>query len=252
MKHIAGDFRVSREEIIGKKFIPLIPEEEQRLVREHFASLSTENPIATITHRIIMPDGALRWQWWSDRAIFNEQGILTEYQSVGRDITEKKEIEDALQDSKDRLNAIVDGSPIPQFVIDQDHRVIYWNSALERYSRIPAAEIIGTSRHWRAFYPSERPCLADLLVEKDLDHIPQWYEGKYKQSGLIEGGFEVTDFFPHLGHSGIWLYFTAAPIRNSQAKLSVQWKHWRMSPTGRRRKRRSGKRTRRLRNHLKR
>ena len=36
-----------------------------------------------------MPDGSIRWQRWSDRAIFDDQGIVIEYQSVGRDITER-------------------------------------------------------------------------------------------------------------------------------------------------------------------
>ena len=36
-----------------------------------------------------MPDETIRWQRWSDRAIFDDQGKVTEYQSVGRDITER-------------------------------------------------------------------------------------------------------------------------------------------------------------------
>ena len=40
-----------------------------------------------------MPDGTIRWQRWSDRAIFDTSGAIVEYQSVGRDITEQKEAE---------------------------------------------------------------------------------------------------------------------------------------------------------------
>jgi len=46
-----------------------------------------------IDQRIIMPDGSTRWQRWSDRAIFDPNGRVIEYQSVGRDITEQKELE---------------------------------------------------------------------------------------------------------------------------------------------------------------
>ena len=208
-------FNVPRDAIIGHKFTPVIPHEDQPLVREHFTSLTRENPTTIVTHRIIMPDGNVRWQRWSDRAIFDEEGTLIEYQSVGRDISDQKEMEEALRDSKDTLNAIVRGSPIPQFVIDRKHRVIHWNETLEKYSGIKAEEIIGTNQQWKAFYQKERPCMADLLVDDKTETIPQWYEGRYAKSKLIEGGYEATGFFPHMGQSGTWLYFTAAPIRNS-------------------------------------
>jgi signal transduction histidine kinase len=44
-----------------------------------------------------MPDGSIRWQRWSDRAIFDEKGRIVEYQSVGRDITEQKELEKEME-----------------------------------------------------------------------------------------------------------------------------------------------------------
>jgi PAS domain S-box-containing protein len=108
---------------------------------------------------------------------------------------------------------IIDGSPVPQFVIDQRHQIIHWNQALEEYSGIKEIEVIGTNQQWRAFYSEERPCLADLLVEGATDQIEDWYSGKYSHSKLVEGAFEATDFFPDM-LGGVWLYFTAATIRD--------------------------------------
>ncbi|MDD1699866.1 MAG: PAS domain S-box protein [Methanoregula sp.] len=99
-------FNKSRQEIVGKKFFPRIPQEDHRQVREHFASLTKENPSATDTHRIIMPDGSVRWHRWSDRAIFDKKGSIVEYQSVGRDITENKRTEDALALACQKLNLL--------------------------------------------------------------------------------------------------------------------------------------------------
>ena len=206
-------------EFIGKKFTPEIPPEDRVKVRDHFASLSHDHPVSSIDHRIIMPDGSLRWQRWVDRAIYDEQSNLTEYQTVGRDITDIKQAEMAIRDSENKLNAIVRGSPIPLFVIDRDHKVIKWNEALEIYSGIPAEQVLGTNQQWRAFYPDERPCIADLLVEGQIEKIPQWYSGKYTKSKLIDAGYEATDFFPHMGPSGTWLHFTAAPIWDSNGSI---------------------------------
>ena len=99
-------FKKSREDLIGKKFFPRIPAEDHRQVREHFASLTKENPSAIDTHRVIMPDGSLRWQRWSDRAIFDKKGSIVEYQSVGQDITEQKRAEDALALACQKMNLL--------------------------------------------------------------------------------------------------------------------------------------------------
>ncbi len=98
-------FNKKKEEFIGKKFKPDIPKEDQSLFKEHFPSLTKEHPIATLDHRIIIPDGEIRWQQWTDRAIFNDQGILIEYQSVGRDITETKRSEEQLHFKNVELHA---------------------------------------------------------------------------------------------------------------------------------------------------
>ncbi|HOD36603.1 MAG TPA: PAS domain S-box protein [Syntrophales bacterium] len=131
------------------------------------------------------------------------------------DITEKRRAEEELKESEQRLYSILQNSPIPAFVIGNDHRVIFWNRALEELSKIPADEILGTTQHWRAFYKKERPCMADLLVDSEIGRIPKWYVDKYTKSGLLEEAFEATDFFPDLGEEGKWLRFTAAAIRDS-------------------------------------
>lgn len=138
---------------------------------------------------------------------------------IGRDLTERRRTETALRESEDRLHSIVQGSPISTFVIDKDHKVVYWNRALEELSRIKAAEVIGTQGHWKAFYGEERPCMADLLVDEDFDRIPELYAGRYKKSNLFEEAYEASDFFPDLSNGGRWLRFTAAAIRDSQGNL---------------------------------
>lgn len=117
------------------------------------------------------------------------------------------------------LKGCINGYPIPAFVISKDHRILYWNRALEELSQISAREVIGTNQQWRAFYRRERPCLADLLVDGALDEIQQWYEEKYAKSALIDEAYEATDFFPELGVSGRWLRFTAAIIRNAVGEI---------------------------------
>jgi PAS domain S-box-containing protein len=150
------------------------------------------------------------------RLTFDDKRYLA---GIGIDITDRKRAENALAESESRLNAILQGLPVPSFVIDGNHRVTHWNRALENYSGIKAKDIIGTNQHWRAFYPTERPCMADLQVDGMEARIPVWYAGKCVPSTLIENAYEVTDFFPRMGSLGAWLWFTCAPITGPDGKV---------------------------------
>jgi two-component system cell cycle sensor histidine kinase/response regulator CckA len=132
---------------------------------------------------------------------------------------ECKEMEEALKESAQLLQSIIQGSPIPTFVIGNDHKVIYWNKALEELSGISAAEVIGTNRHWRAFYTEERPCMADILVHKNIAAIPVLYADRYIKSPLLDDAYEATEFFPALGDTGKWLRFTTAAMKNFHGNI---------------------------------
>jgi len=99
-------FDKKREEIIGHRFRPILHPEDREIVARHIASITPEHPVMDIDQRIIMPDGSTRWQKWSDRAIFDENGRVVEYQSVGRDITNTKEAEDALRQANKKLTLL--------------------------------------------------------------------------------------------------------------------------------------------------
>jgi len=119
-------------------------------------------------------------------------------------------------DREQRLQSVIQGSPIPTFVIGRDHNVIYWNHALTKITGISSQEIVGTSEHWRAFYDRKRPCIADLLIDGKEEDVYHWYAGKKAKSYLTQGSYEATSFFPALGESGKWLRLTAASIRDAR------------------------------------
>jgi PAS domain S-box-containing protein len=145
-------FSKSRDEIIGKKFIPRVPAEDQALVSNHFSSLTREHPTAIVTHRIILADGQVRWQRWSDRAIFDEHGILTEYQSVGRDVTEQKQAEEALRESETSLASIFRAAPVGIGLVS-DRVLIRVNDRICEMIGYSQAELVG--KNSRILYPTD-------------------------------------------------------------------------------------------------
>ncbi|MEN6442882.1 MAG: PAS domain S-box protein [Methanoregula sp.] len=125
----------------------------------------------------------------------------------------------SLHNAESRLDTLMNGSPAPQFVIDADHRVILWNRALEISTGIKGSDVMGSTHPWYALYGGERPTLADLLVDGKVEQLPAYYKGKITKSKIMDGSYEVVDFFPNIGKDGSWFYLTASPVRDEKGTL---------------------------------
>lgn len=119
-----------------------------------------------------------------------------------------------------KLYEILQGMPIPTFVIDRRHIITHWNVACEHALGFAAHEMIGTSRQWEAFYTDERPVMADLVLgNAPEDQLGRHYGDRWRKSLHVEGGYETEDYYPHIGVGGTWFFFTAAPLRNAQGEV---------------------------------
>lgn len=212
------------DELVGRQISDFMFEED---VPDHARRIANRRRGISENYerRFRRKDGQTVWTLVSATPLLDNNQRFQGSFAMFTDITERKEAErkaresnDLLRASEQHLKAVVNGSPIPQFVIGRDHRIIYWNRALEECSGLRAEEMVGTREQWRAFYGSERPCLADLLVEDETDRIEQLYAGKYSRSRLIEGAFEGVDFFPEM-RGGTWLSFTVALIHNKDGEV---------------------------------
>ena len=56
--------------------------------------------------------------------------------------------------------------------------------------------------------------MADVILDQiDKQAIQVLYGSQWRESALIEGAYEAEVFFPKVGETGKWLWFTAAPIK---------------------------------------
>jgi PAS domain S-box-containing protein len=124
------------------------------------------------------------------------------------------EIERELIESEKTLSQIIEGSTIPTFVLNKDHVVTHWNKAMEKFTGARAETMVGTTRPSKPFWGEERPTMADVILDQiDEDEIKKLYGETWRKSALIEEAYEAEVFFPRLGESGKWCWFTAAPIK---------------------------------------
>ncbi len=130
------------------------------------------------------------------------------------------EIEKGFIKSERALSQIIEGSTIPTFVLNKDHVVTHWNKALENLTGVQAATMVGTTRPSTPFWGEERPTMADVILDQiGEDEIKKLYGEQWRKSALIEEAYEAEVFFPRLGESGKWCWFTAAPIKGPDGTI---------------------------------
>jgi PAS domain S-box-containing protein len=90
-------FEITPGQALSGSFMPLIVQEDRHAVDEKISRLkSGAAKVETDIYRVIRPDGSIGWQEWTDQAIHDESENLVEFQSVGRDITERKHAEEII------------------------------------------------------------------------------------------------------------------------------------------------------------
>jgi len=89
-------FGKTREELVGKSFTPLVHEEDIETTLQAMEKLYVP-PYRTYVEQRAMTVHGWRWIAWEDSGILNDEGELVEIQGVGRDITNRKQAEEALR-----------------------------------------------------------------------------------------------------------------------------------------------------------
>ena len=131
------------EELIGRSFLEEIPVEDREAVEEKIASLTPDNPFASDEHQWVLPDGQVRWAHWTDRAIFDSEGQAVEYQSVGRDITKRRLLEEELRHERNFVTAILDTAGALVVVLDTEGRIVRFNRACQECSGYTQEKVEG-------------------------------------------------------------------------------------------------------------
>ncbi|MCX5712437.1 MAG: PAS domain S-box protein [Candidatus Omnitrophica bacterium] len=123
-----------------------------------------------------------------------------------------------LEEKERIMEAIIQNSAVAIFVINAQHKVIYWNAACEELTGLKAKGLLGTGNYWKAFYDNYRPCVADIIIDNQFSDMARFYKD-YRGSSLIRNGLHAEGWYPKLNGKDRYLVFDAAPVYNTNGKL---------------------------------
>lgn len=96
-------FGKNRADLMGMNILFFVPDDDRPRLVQHLSGFSVDHSVATLEHRIVLAERGQRWLQRTDRAIFDDRGHIFEFQSVARDITDRKLLEDQIQAAQVQL-----------------------------------------------------------------------------------------------------------------------------------------------------
>jgi len=212
-----------RKEFIGKFIFEIFPE-KRNFYKKILSSSGHYGHSEEFEEEFIKKSGELKNYLTIVKPLRNNLGKIWGIQINSFELRERRALEKIARGKELLYSDLFEGSVIPMFAIDRNHKITHWNRAFEKVCGISAKKMIGTNQQWKAFYSHKRPVLADLVLEKKvLKTIPKWYKegGKIlvKKSLALSDVYQGENFFPKMGESGKWLYFVATTIKNKEGRV---------------------------------
>ncbi len=143
------------EELIGKTDfdLPWSPEQTEHFRAYDKKVMAAKTPEVSIEEPMRQADGRHSWLETNKIPLQNEVGDVVGILGSFQDITERKQIELELRTSQQRLNLVIDQSPLAIIEWDTQGRIQQWNLAAEQTFGYTRDEALG--QHLRLIVPPE-------------------------------------------------------------------------------------------------
>jgi PAS domain S-box-containing protein len=192
-------FEIEASDVIGKLFWETSwwthsPEQQKQLragarraAAGEFYSFESHHPA---------PDGTIRYIDGSLKPVKDETGKVVLIIPEGRDITERKQAEEALRKNEQLYGNILESMSDGILVLDRDFHYVHWNRAMEVISGVQREELVGSDRlPWQAFPHLREQGVDELMRRAMCGEVVQRDDIPYRLPDGTEGATSEI-YFP--------------------------------------------------------
>ncbi len=132
--------------LVGENALDLMdlvhPDDRQRLKRAGETLLQLGEAFEC-EYRVRAADGEERWLWERMRGVVSPSGQLVRIEGYVEDITERKQTDEALRTSLERLDIVTNNLPFLVGYADKQGRMLFGNRIWQQWAQKPAEEMVG-------------------------------------------------------------------------------------------------------------
>ena len=165
--------------VLGRPAMEFIHPDDREAVSQAAALARARPGVQTVTYRILRPDATCVWVEAAFRIVRDQTGEEIELQSSLRDISARKQAEDALRRSEERYRRIVETALEAIYQIDAAGRIVFANQrsaeltgyTLDELAGKPADDLVGPAERLAARARGAARRAGEL---DRLQHEQQW------------------------------------------------------------------------------
>ena len=136
-------------------------------------------------------NGELYWESASISPVLNDQGAVTHFVAVKENITERKQVEQALRQSRERFQRALENIPDVVVIYDRDLRIQYINAATRRFMGLPPDAFIGR-RSVELWSPEITDAYLPTLRDAFQSGATRWVETDLSFPGQRQCNLRIT------------------------------------------------------------
>lgn len=157
------------DKIIGLRWQDFVPADELEALLAKINALTVENPTFININPDRRTDGTIGWTEWVNLGVFDTSGKLIEIQSVGRDITDRKKMEEELKESEARFRTLAANIPgvILRYILYPDGRddILYISpGSKDLWGISPEEALADVKSLWQRCVPDGLPSLQESVL----------------------------------------------------------------------------------------